>query len=146
MWKEISDQKSLDCFMETMDYFHDCCVKEILYSSGAYVDSSLAMHPINDQRNLKMIIQRQFPDCSMIEMEFAKLNYLKLFPIGENYTCEILGATIILKDNSITWYDVGDLTEEALESFNGTVVSASSLRWREIVGHMGNDNCYQLIE
>ena len=146
MWKEITDPKSLDRFMETMDYFHDCCVKEILYLSGAYVDSNLAMHPINDQRNLKMIIQRQLPDYSMIEMEFVKLNYLKLFPIGEKFTCEILGATIILKENSIIWCNVGDLMEEALESFTGTVVSASGLRWREIIGHMGNDIYYQALE
>lgn len=104
-------QKDLDSFMNIMCGFHDSCVKEIKYISGAYVNEKLSMSPVNSQRILCVIIQRQFEDPSAIEMQFAGLKYLKLFPNGENYTCEILDASMIIKEDCIYWCDCGGLSE-----------------------------------
>ena len=87
MWNEVLDKNDLQCFMNEIGYFHDSCIKEMRYLSGAYVDDDLAMHPVNDKRILNVIIQRQFEDVSMIEMQFIGLKCLKLFPIDEEYTC-----------------------------------------------------------
>ena len=60
MWMEISDENFLKNFMESVDFFHDSCIKELKYLSGAYVDEELSMYPINDRRVLNVIIQRQY--------------------------------------------------------------------------------------
>lgn len=41
----------------------------------------------------------------MIEMEFAGLKYLNLSPVDEQYTCEIFGSTLLIKDRDIYWCD-----------------------------------------
>ena len=36
-WNEITDENSLKEFMERVSFFHDSCIKEMHYLSGAYV-------------------------------------------------------------------------------------------------------------
>lgn len=142
MWHEIRDNNDLIHFMTDICSFHDSCIKEIKYSSGAYVNDHLSMHPINDRRLLKVIIQRQFKDISMIEMEFEGLKYLKLFPADDKYTCEISDSTMFIKNGCIYWCDCGGLTEPDLESYTGTMICASNLRWRSIEKCMGDKEFY----
>lgn len=137
MWNEIKDDKDLMKFMEKIGYFHDSCIKELKYLSGAYVDEELSMYPVNDRRVLSVIIQRQFEDLSMIEIEFEGLKYLKLFPVDDNYTCEILDSTMIIRDDSIYWCDCGEMSETDLDNYEGTLICASKLRWRFVDGCMG---------
>ena len=137
MWNEISDANDLSEFMEKIGYFHDSCLKEIKYTSGAYVGEDLAMYPINDRRTLSVIIQRQFDNISMLELKFEGLCYLNLFPADTQYTCEILDSTMILKSDRIYWCDSGGLSENDLVHYDGTLVCASKLRWRPIEGCMG---------
>lgn len=143
MWETISSSDEISRFMEKVYYFHDSCVKEMSYISGAYVNDSLAMHPLNDRRILRVVIQWQFDENSMIEMEFQGLKYLKLFPVDPYYyTCEILGSAMLLKDGDIYWCDCGDVTEDDLDDYKGTLICASKLRWRAIENHMGEKTFY----
>ena len=141
MWNEIVSEKDLSDFMDMMYGFHDSCLKEIKYISGAYANGK-GMHPINDLRNLKMIIQGKFKKSNVVEMEFIGLNYLELFPNDENYTCEILDATMILKEDCIYWCDYGGLSEEDLKDYEGTLISASKVRWRAADEYIGDDKIY----
>ena len=84
-WNEITDENSLKEFMERVSFFHDSCIKEMHYLSGAYVNENLDMYPVNDRRILRVIIQRQYEEDSMIEMEFQGLKYLKLFQGDMNF-------------------------------------------------------------
>ncbi len=143
MWHELNDDDDLANFMSRMDFFHDSCIKELHYLSGAYVNKSLSMHPVNDCRKLRVVVQRQCEKNSMIELEFHGLNFLKLFPVDENYTCEILDSTMIMKDGNIYWCDCGGLSAEVLESYTGTLICASKLRWRSIEKHMGKEEFYR---
>lgn len=145
MWNEIIDDSTLIKFLESVNYFHDSCIKELKYLSGAYVDETLSMYPFNDRRVLNVVIQRQFKENSMIEMEFSGLRYLKLFPADENYTCEILDSTMILKDDCIYWCDCGCLSESDLSKYTGTLICASKLRWRSIDEWMGKKEFFQSI-
>lgn len=145
MWNEIVCEKDLDSFMNIMCGFHDSCVKEIKYISGAYVNEKLSMSPVNSQRVLCVIIQRQFEDPSAIEMQFAGLKYLKLFPNGENYTCEILDASMIIKEDCIYWCDCGGLSEKDIESYTGTTICASKVRWRAADEYIGEQEVYVSI-
>lgn len=137
MWKNINDISELENFMNMVCNFHDSCIKEIKYLSGSYVDEALDMYPINDCRILNMIIQRQFEDYPVIEMEFSGLKFLKLFPANEKYTSEIYEATLMYKNGFIYWYDCGVLSDEELDRYEGAVICASRLRWRPLEGCLG---------
>lgn len=142
MWNEITTEKELNSFLDVMCYFHDSCLKEIKYISGAYVNEKLSMSAVNNQRTLSMIVQRQFKNPSVVEMQFAGLKYLKLFPSDENYTCEILDATMILKEDYIYWCDCGGLSEKDIESYTGTTICASKVRWRAVDEYIGAKEIY----
>lgn len=57
MWKELRTQHEIDNFMKEIIGFHDSCIKEIKYSSGAYVEKNLSMSPVNTKRTLTVLIQ-----------------------------------------------------------------------------------------
>lgn len=63
-----------------------------------YVNENLSMHPSNVQRIFKVVIQRQFKNLSVIELEFVGVKYLRLFPNDINSTCEIMNSAMVLKD------------------------------------------------
>ena len=112
------------------------------YYSGAYVNNELAMYPINDCRTLNVIIHRQDKLLSMIELEFRGLQYLKLLPVHNDFTCEIQDSTMLLSNGLIYWCDCGGLSESTLDNYNGTVICASELRWRSITQCMGKSEFY----
>lgn len=145
MWNDIANENDLNNFMDAMYGFHDSCIKEIKYISGAYVNEKLSMSPVNSKRILSVIIQRQFEDLSAIEMQFAGLKYLNLFPNDENYTCEILDATMIIKEDRIYWCDCGGLSEKDIESYTGTTICASKARWRAADEYLGAKEIYVTI-
>lgn len=93
MWKELRTQHEIDNFMKEIIGFHDSCIKEIKYSSGAYVETNLSMSPVNAKRTLTVLIQRQFEDISALELEFSELEYISMYPVKQDYTCEILNAS-----------------------------------------------------
>jgi len=130
MWKNINDEKDIDELLLKVNYFHDSCIRKISYVSGAYVDEDLAMHPVNDDRVLTIVFDSQFKKCHSFELEFGKVNYMKLMPASDSYTCEILGATLVIKDGLIYWADGEVPVENIPESYNGTVICAEDLRWR----------------
>lgn len=142
MWNEILNEKDIESFMNKIGFFHDGCIKEMRYYSGAYVADDLAMYPINDKRILNVIIQRQYEELSMIEMQFIGLKCLKLFPDNEEYTCEILDSKMLIKDGFIYWCDSGEISEEDFEEYEGTLVCATKLRWRAIENRMGQEEFY----
>lgn len=76
MWYEISSVKEVNGFMEKINFFHDSCIKELKYSSGAYVNDKYEMYPVNDRRILNVVFQCQREGNGMFEMEFQGLRYL----------------------------------------------------------------------
>ena len=130
MFREIKDQNDINELMNMVCYFHDSCIKEMQYVSGAYVQSDdLAMYPLNDKRVLRVMIQSQLKHVRDVELEFSELVYLKLFPVDEKYTCEILGASIFLKDDCFIFCENEDISLEDIEDYEGTVICAKKLRW-----------------
>ncbi|MCI8332188.1 MAG: hypothetical protein HFE78_05130 [Clostridiales bacterium] len=142
MWNEIKNSEDIKNFMEMHYYFHDSCIKELKYISGAFVDRDLSMRPINNKRILKLLIQRQFEKNPVIEMEFSGLNFMNLNPINEKYTCEIFGATMILKNGCFYWCDDDWVTDETIEQYEGTLICASKVRWRNVDQYLGEQEVY----
>lgn len=129
MFKDIRTQKDVKEFMQKVCYFHDSCIKEMKYVSGAYVNKDGWMYPINDKRILSVLIQTPIKGMYDVELEFSELEYLKLFPLID-YTCEILGASIFLKDGCFIFCENSDIPIEDIEEYEGTVICAKKLRWR----------------
>ena len=146
MWNELIDEAGIKTFMTTVNFFHDSCIKEIKYLSGAYVDNELAMYPINETRSLNVIIQRQDEDFPMIEMKFEGLKYLKMYPLSENFTCEILNAVMYMVDGAIYWCDSDELSVDNIELYEGTLICAKKCFWRIIENCMGQDTFYPAIK
>lgn len=142
MWHEINSGKDIEKFMVEMQFFHDSCIKELKYTSGAFVDSALCMNPINNVRVLKVIIQQQQEDNQVIELEFAGLKFLNLSPFDENYTCEIIDATMLFKDGYIYWCDQKSMPDSVSDNFEGTFICSSKVRWRRIENNMGSEEYY----
>lgn len=138
MWQIIRNDEDIQRFMIEVDFFHDSCLKEAKYLSGAYVNKDLSMYPINNQRILKIIIQRQSIDMPIIEMEFSGLINFNLCPLPENYTCEILDSTLFFKNECIYWSD----SDFFSDLNNKTIVCATKLRWRQIDNNIGNEEFY----
>ena len=142
-WNEIKSEQALSEFAELTNHFHDSCIKELRYISGAYVDSDLWMHPLNDQRLLRMVIQCQSKKHPVIEMEFGGLKYLKLSPVCMDYTCEITDTTMFMKSHCVYWCDSGGLTEHDFEDGCSTIVCSEKLRWRLLdESYLGNAVIY----
>ena len=141
MWNEINNENDLKVFMDEHDEFHDSCLKELKYISGAYANGK-GMHPVNDLKILKIIFQGRFQNSDVIEMEFIGLKHLNMYPIDEEYTCEIFDATMILKEDCIYWCDSGGLSEADLESYQGTMICASKVRWRAANEYIGPNEVY----
>lgn len=137
MWTEILNNSDIKSFLDTVCYFHDSCIKEMTYVSGAFVNENLSMYPVNDKRKLCVIIQRQFEDNSVIEIEFQGLKKLALNPVSADYTCEILDSTLIKKDDLIYWCDCGGYDENTIENYDGTLICAEKMRWRSLKNALG---------
>jgi hypothetical protein len=142
VWHDIISEKDIIAFMEEICYFHDSCVKEMWYLSGSFVEENGFMHPLNDSRTLRVIVQGQFKETSVIEMEFGELKYMRLFPLDCRYTSEILDSTMLQKDGYIYWCDWGDISESALDRYEGTLICAKHLRWRSLDDALGRKPFY----
>lgn len=126
MWYKISNAENLELFLKYMRHFHDSCITEMHYTSGAYCDKQ-AMYPINDCRCLTVIIQSGWRD---VEMKFEGLVSLRMFPPDEKYTCEILDTNVFLENGLIYWCNSADLDPLNSEIDWGTTICATSLSWR----------------
>lgn len=143
MWNYVTDTVTIQELMDKVCFFHDSCIKEIRYISGAYIDNELFMHPTNSSRKLSVIIQRQTHINSVIELEFTKLKYLRLIPLEEKYTCEILGATLLIEHGYFVWFDCADMSVSDMEKYDGVVVCAEGLRWRAIDVGLGSQEYFE---
>lgn len=143
MWKELHTQHEIDNFMKEIIEFHDSCIKEIKYSSGAYVETNLSMSPVNTKRTLTVLIQRQFEDISALELEFSELEYISMYPVKQDYTCEILNASFFIKDGLIYWCDNGDVKEDNIHNYKGTVICSKKVRWKNASELIGKRDFYK---
>ena len=143
-WNEINNEKDLNDFLYTCGGFHDSCLKELRYVSGAFVDEKFAMYPVNDQRKLYIIFQQQSRNSTVIELEFSRLVELHLNPNDENYTCEILDASLFFEDGKVYWGD-SDWFETKRETYDGTWLCAEKVRWRILDFGIGEKEIYEII-
>ncbi len=142
MWNELYTQQQIDEFMREIHGFHDSCIKEMKYSSGAYVDENLSMLPTNTKRTLTVLIQRQFDDISALELEFSELEYIRMYPVNPDCTCEILDASFFIKGGLVYWCDSSDVRDDNINNYKGTVICSKKVRWRNASELIGENEFY----
>ena len=70
MWTDINANDDIYKLMNAVNWFHDSCITNIEYISGAYVGDDLLMYPINSKRSLMIHIQTQDMNRRNIELLF----------------------------------------------------------------------------
>ena len=101
------------------------------------------MSPVNTKRTLTVLIQRQFEDISALELEYSVLDYISMYPVNPDYTCEILDASFFIKDGLIYWCDNGDVKEDDIHNYKGTVICSKKVRWRIASALIGKRDFYK---
>jgi hypothetical protein len=96
------------------------------YTSGAYVDNNKAMHATATLRKVTILLESQW--CNPIELVFEGVTTLNLRPPKDNYSADIFGASVFVKDETIFFFDSN--MEELDVAYTGTWISAYSLRWK----------------
>jgi len=142
MWHEIVNEDDINRLMDTFGEFHDGCIKELKYASNIFVREDLTICPADNERILKIIFQRQYENPTAIEMEFRELLQLRVLPTEEWYDSIIFGATMIKGDNCIYWCDGDSLSKSELDSYEGTLICASKVRWRVADEYIGEAEVY----
>jgi len=143
MWNEIIKENDIKKLMTEYGFFHDACIKEIKYISGAFVNSDLSMSPFNIDGVLSIIFQRQYENPTVIEMEFCGLKNLHLISSKEGNTCIIYGASLSLNDGLFYWGD--SINIEDFQSYKGTWICSDKIRWRNADEYIGNQEIYKSI-
>ena len=138
MWNRIETKEDIQQLLDKTWFFHDSCIKELHYVSGAYVTQDLGMYPVNNRRTVMLVLQRQFEDMPVLELEFSGLKYMRLCPADAKHTCEILGATMTQKDGFIYWCDWDGIPDAELDTYPGTIICAAECRWRYSKGPLGD--------
>ena len=130
-WNYIKTNEDIEKLMKTFGGFHDSCIKEISYISGAYVNEELSIQPSNNKREVKVLFERQLSNPTSIEMVFEKVRKLNLAPIDERYDCVILDSFMEFVENKIYWADCSDLDIHDIREYDDyTWICAESVKWR----------------
>mgnify|MGYP000463420390 FL=1 len=66
-----------------------------------------------------------------------------MYPVNPDYTCEILDASFFIKDSLIYWCDNGDVKEDDIHNYKGTVICSKKVRWRNASELIGKRDFYK---
>ena len=137
-WNVINNQKDLDEFNYNYSNFHDSMLKEICFSTGAYVDENLVRRNIN-LPVARFVFQSECanPEDSVVEIEFSNVVQINIRPKDENQDLSIIDAKIYL-DNGIFYFNEADCAIQDSDKDDFTWISAKNVKWRmreDLLGH-----------
>lgn len=122
---QIKSMQDIQELLHKVCFFHDTCITEMHYISGAYV-SKQGMYPVNDENSLEVILKGEIT----IRLIFHGILYCNLYPVQPKYTCEILGAAMWMDQSGrIYWCNDDYITPETVDNYNGIVVCARSAEY-----------------
>lgn len=130
-WNNIKTKDDIYKLMNVFGNFHDSCIKEIHYVSGAYVNENLEMNSINKRRNVTVVFQRQLSNPSEIEVVFEKISKLNLAPVDERYDCIILDSFMDIFEGEIYWADSKSFDIHDIRDYDDfTWICSENVKWR----------------
>lgn len=124
-WNYVESETDIQNLMEEFGGFHDSVLRNLNYISGSGRTNEGMM--VSDSiRQVSMIFDSDWSDS--IEIVFEGVLALNLRPAKDNYSSDLYSATIMLKDETIFYYD--DEVESEQKNYVGTWVHALGMRWR----------------
>jgi hypothetical protein len=138
----IDNQMAINDLMTKFNGFHDSCIKEIKYISGAFVDQNGAINPFDSIRTITAIFQSQGAIVKAIEMKFEKVVRLNLCPKGEMEDAVIYGASIVCHNGLLYWSSLCDIKLSELENNDYTWISSEKISWRALDNCLGDEIIY----
>lgn len=117
-WNYILTQEDANDFMDKFVGFHDSTLEKINYTESSY--ASTMVNAIFDNSGW----------FGIVELCFEGIQMMRIVPAAENYSREILGASLIIKDESVFWADT--FMEQVNDSYEGSIIKALNLKWRKI--------------
>ena len=142
LWNQIKEQKDIDFLLDEYFGFHDSCICNAGYKSGAEVDDNGHMHGVSNDCALIMRFDSQMPlfhkqpEKASLELKFSGLRQLNLIGYQENYFCDISSCYLAFYKNYIVWsdndyFDPDNLQKtQLLEEPMSTFVIADKMEWR----------------
>jgi len=115
-WNYILTQADADDFMKKFVGFHDSTLEKINYSES---DSIAVVNAIFDNSGW----------FGIVELCFEGVQLLKIVPAAENYSREILEASLIIDNESVFWAD--SYMEKPDSLHEGSIIKALNLKWRK---------------
>ncbi len=145
-WYDVNNQSDIDFLMKIYGGFHDACITELRYISGADVNENLSMRFGESQdRKLYVIIKRQWNPMK-IELLFEGMRQINIAGWQNNYFCDICDCYLAIHNNLITgrddnlivWADSSGFNPKEL--YDGNILSeplisyiiSEKLKWRLI--------------
>ena len=116
-WKEIRTQADAEEFMKLFAYFHDSTLESLSYQEGS---GSAVVQAVFDNRGW----------YGIAELCFEAVRAVNLRPAGENYSCEIWEASLVVRNEEVLWADW--CIESDGMSVDGSYIKALNLKWRKI--------------
>jgi hypothetical protein len=102
------------------------------------------MHPMDDLRQLYIIIQTQHKEHSVIEFVFEGVERFNLVPTSENYD-SLIGGLLLKQMNGLYYLSYNkeiDINELDKHSDWLTWLKAKSVKWREVNQYLGDSIVY----
>lgn len=116
-WNYIRSQEDANKFMELFIGFHDSTLDKLSYEENY------------EKRQLNVIFDNS-AWYGIVEFCFEGLIRMNLKGLGENYTRELYGASLCVRDETIYWVDTE--TEQNNIEYDGTWIKALNLKWKKI--------------
>jgi hypothetical protein len=145
-WISANTDNEIKTLMDYYGGFHDSCISEIKYASGAFVDSEQSMHMGNaEDRQVEIVFQRQWEPVAII-LRFIGMRKMNITGWQRNYSPDIYGCYLSihnnlivgLDDNMIVWADDSSfnpkqqLERELLSEPSISYIIADKLFWKSI--------------
>ena len=145
-WNKVITQSDVDSLLEIYGGFHDACIINLNYTSGANVDESLSMiYGAPEDSKVSVVFKRQWKPAS-VELLFEGMRKMNIAGWQNNYSCDIIHCYLAfhndlikgLDQNLIVWADSCSFNpkelpdRKILQEPMTTYIISNSLKWRII--------------
>ncbi len=139
---EIHCHSDIERLLNGFSYFHDSCIKEIVYISGGYIEETGEMNPFDSIKSLIIIFQSQNSKYKNIEMKFDGVVQMNLVPRPDDYDNIIHNASLIRHDGLYYWAEWENFRPNDSKNNIGTWIASKKISWRVLEYSIGSRPIY----
>lgn len=129
--------------MKLFGGFHDGCIREAHVWTQSFVNDGMSMSVAWDlDTRVRLLVQRQWKAPSAIELFFEKVVTFHLQPSPDNNDSIIFSATLLCRDDTFYWADLGGWAPDSPTRDDATWIAAKKLSWRDASEWIGPELRY----